>query len=165
MDIKTVTVYLGLGSNLGDKQENIRKALDYISQRMRIEKKSSIYDTAPEADPSQPRYLNMACQVTTSIPSNMLLFLTKGIEAKVGRMPGPAGGSRIIDIDILLYGNDIVDTPDLKIPHPRMVKREFVLAPLSEIAPNIIHPVAKKTIKDLYESIRGSQGVNITNFK
>jgi 2-amino-4-hydroxy-6-hydroxymethyldihydropteridine diphosphokinase len=165
MDMKTVTVYLGLGSNLGDKQENLGKAMDYISQRMRIEKKSSIYDTAPEADAKQPRYLNMVCQVTTSIPSNMLLFLTKGIEAKLGRLPGVPGGSRIIDIDILLYGNDVVDTPDLKIPHPRMTQREFVLAPLAEIAPDIVHPVTKKIIKELYESVRGKQGVNLTSFK
>jgi len=160
LDIKLVTVYLGLGSNLGEKQENLQKALDYISQRMRIEKKSSIYDTAPIGNINQPRYLNMVCQVTTGIPPATLLFLTKGIETKVGRMPGPPNSPRIIDIDILLYGNEIVDTPDLKIPHPRMTERAFVLMPLAEIAPDLVHPVEKQPIKDLLNVIKdGTQGV------
>jgi 2-amino-4-hydroxy-6-hydroxymethyldihydropteridine diphosphokinase len=161
----SVAVYLGLGANMGEKQENLQKALDYISQRMRIEKKSSIYDAAPMENTNQPRFLNMACQATTSVPANMLLFLIKGIEAKLGRLPGPLNGPRIIDIDILLYGDSVINTPDLKVPHPRMAEREFVLAPLSEIAPDVIHPVAKKTIMELYEAVKGKQGVNRTNFK
>jgi len=165
MEIKTVSVYLGLGSNSGEKQEYLQRAMDYIAQRMRIEKKSSVYDTAPLENTNQPRFLNMVCQVATSVPAATLIFLTKGIEAKLGRLPGPVNGPRIIDIDILLYGNDIVDTPDLKIPHPRITEREFVLAPLAEIAPNLVHPVAKKTMKELFEAVKGKQGVNITNLK
>jgi 2-amino-4-hydroxy-6-hydroxymethyldihydropteridine diphosphokinase len=165
MDIKTATVYLSLGSNQGEKLENLQKATDYISQRMRIERKSPIYDAAPMENPNQARFLNMCLQVTTGIPSNMVLFLLKGIEAKLGRLPGPANGPRIIDIDILLYGDEIVNTPDLKIPHPKMTEREFVLTPLAEIASNIIHPVTKKTIKEMADALKGKQGVNLTNFK
>jgi 2-amino-4-hydroxy-6-hydroxymethyldihydropteridine diphosphokinase len=159
LDIKSVSVFLSLGSNLGEKHENLQKALDYISQRMRIEKKSSIYDTAPVGNTEQPRFLNMVCQVTTSVPPAMLLFLLKGIESKVGRLPGPTNAPRIIDIDILLYGNEIVDTPDLKIPHPRMAERAFVLIPLNEIAPDLMHPVLKQTIKDMLRMVQGTQGV------
>jgi 2-amino-4-hydroxy-6-hydroxymethyldihydropteridine diphosphokinase len=160
LDIKLVTVYLGLGSNMGEKKENIQKALDYISQRMRIEKKSSIYDTEPIGNINQPRFLNMVCQVTTGIAPATLLFLTKGIETKVGRTPGPPNSPRIIDIDILIYGNEIINTPDLIIPHPRMNERAFVLMPFAEIAPDLIHPVEKKSIRDLLKTIKnGTQGV------
>ena len=165
LDINTTTVFLGIGTNLGEKIDNLNKALEYISQRICIENKSSIYDTVPESDPNQPRYLNMVCQVKTSIPADTLLFLTKGIEAKLGRKPGSTGKSRIIDIDILIYGDTIIDKPDLKIPHPKMIYREFVLAPLSEIAPDTIHPITKKTIRELYEIVRGKQGVNLTELK
>ena len=166
MELKTVSVYLSLGSNMGERKDNLQKALDYISQRMRIEKKSSIYDTEPVGNTNQARFLNMVCQVTTSIPANTLLFLLKGIENKMGRMPGPANGPRLIDIDILLYNDEIVDTPDLKIPHPRMLERAFVLVPLAEIAPEVIHPVQKKSIKDLLAAIQGKDGLQgVLEFK
>jgi len=151
---------------MGERKDNLQKALDYISQRMRIEKKSSIYDTEPVGNTNQARFLNMVCQVTTSIPANTLLFLLKGIENKMGRMPGPVNGPRLIDIDILLYNDEIVDTPDLKIPHPRMLERAFVLVPLAEIAPEVIHPVQKKSIKDLLTAIQGKDGLQgIMEFK
>ena len=160
MDIKLSTVYLGLGSNMGERQNNLEKAMEYLSQRMRIEKRSSIYDTAPIGDIDQPRFLNMACQVATSIPPETLLFLIKGIETKVGRTAAPRNSPRIIDIDILLYDDRIIDTPDLKIPHPRMTERAFVLMPLAEIAADALHPVKNQTIKDLLKLIReGTQGV------
>jgi len=166
MDIKTVSVYLSLGSNMGERQDNLQKAMDYISQRMRIEKKSSIYDTAPVGNVNQARFLNMVCQVTTSVPANTLLYLLKGIENKMGRMPGPANGPRLIDIDILLYGDQTIESPDLKIPHPRMLERAFVLVPLAEIAPDVVHPVQKQTIKDLMTAIKSKDGVQgILKFK
>lgn len=158
MEIKAVSVYLSLGSNMGERQENLQRAIDYISQRMRIEKKSSIYDTAPLENADQNRFLNMACQVTTSIPVTMLLSLFKGIENKMGRVPGPPNRPRPIDIDILFYGDDIMDTPELKIPHPRMLERAFVLVPLAEIAPDLVHPVQKHTIKELLTIVQ-SKGI------
>lgn len=156
--MKPVSVYLSLGSNIGERQENLLKAVDYISQRMRVEKKSSIYDTAPLENPNQNRFLNMTCQVTTTIPAATLLSLFKGIENKMGRVPGPPNGPRPIDIDILLYGDDIINTPDLKVPHPRMLERAFVLVPLVEIAPDIVHPVQKRTIKELLTIVQ-SKGI------
>jgi 2-amino-4-hydroxy-6-hydroxymethyldihydropteridine diphosphokinase len=161
MEFKTATVYLGLGSNMGEKQDNLVRALDYISQRLRIEKKSSMYDTAPVGNINQPRYLNMVCKVSTTLAPAMLLATLKGIESKMGRLPvHPANTPRIIDIDILLYGDEIVDTPDLKIPHPRLAERAFVLVPLGEIAPDLVHPVLKQSIKDLLVLIQGNtQGV------
>ncbi len=159
MDIQTVPVYLSLGSNMGERQENLTKALDYISQRMRIVKKSSIYDTAPEGNVNQARFLNMVCLVTSGIPAPTLLFLLKGIENKMGRLPAPPNSPRLIDIDILLYGDQVFDTPELKVPHPRMVERAFVLVPLAEIAPDIIHPVQKLSIKELLASIQSKKGV------
>ncbi|MBN1366441.1 MAG: 2-amino-4-hydroxy-6-hydroxymethyldihydropteridine diphosphokinase [Dehalococcoidales bacterium] len=161
MEIKTASVYLGLGSNMGEKQDNLLRALDYISQRLRIEKKSSMYDTAPVGNINQARFLNMVCEVTTSLPPAMLLATLKGIESKMGRLPvHPANSPRIIDIDILLYGDEIIDTPDLKIPHPRLAERAFVLVPLAEIAPELVHPVLKLSMKDLLTLIESNtQGV------
>lgn len=160
MNINTVPVYLGLGSNMGGRQENLTLALDYISQRLRIEKKSSVYDTEPVGDVKQPRFLNMVCSVTTSLAPAMLLTVLKAIESKMGRLPGPPNSPRPIDIDILLYGDQIIDTPELKIPHPQLAERAFVLVPLAEIAPNVVHPVLKQSVKDLLRLIQGNtQGV------
>ena len=161
MELKTVPVYLGLGTNMGERQENLLRALDYISQRLRIEAKSSMYDTEPVGNIDQPRFLNMVCKVTTTLAPAMLLTTLKAIESKMGRLPvHPANSPRIIDIDILLYGDEVVDTPDLKIPHPRLAERAFVLVPLAEIAPDIMHPTLQLSIKDLLTLIQGNtQGV------
>jgi len=160
MDIKIVPVYLGLGSNMGERQENLTLALDYISQRLRIEKKSSVYDTEPVGDAKQPRFLNMVCRVTTSLAPATLLTVLKGIESKMGRLPGPPNSPRPIDIDILLYGDQVIETHELKIPHPRLAERAFVLVPLVEIAPDLVHPVLKQSAKDLLRLVQGNtQGV------
>jgi GTP cyclohydrolase-4 len=160
MEFKIVPVYLGLGSNMGEKQENLLRAMDYISQRLRIEKKSSVYDTEPVGNVNQSRFLNMVCRVSTSLAPNMLLTVLKAIESKMGRLPNnPPNSPRPIDIDILLYGDQIVDTPELKIPHPQLAERAFVLVPLAEIAPDLIHPVNKQSIKDLLRLVQGTQGV------
>ena len=147
-----VTVYLGLGSNLGDRQDNLDSALGFLSQRMRMGKKSSIYDTAPVGNTAQPRFLNMVCQAFTFLSPEALLNLAKGIEAKLGRSGGSAD-PRTIDIDILLYGEQVVETPALVIPHPRMMERAFVLVPLSEIAPDILHPVSGKSVRELMQAL------------
>ncbi len=155
------TVYLGLGSNLGDRRENLKKALELLGQRLRIEKQSSIYDTEPQDNPDQPRFLNMVVCASTTIPPEALLTLLKGIEAKLGRAQSSERYSpRPIDIDILFYGNQTLYSKDLTIPHPRVTERAFSLVPLEEIAPELKHPASGKTPKQMLAELqKGVQGV------
>ncbi len=159
MTVEAVTAYLGLGSNLRNRQDNLERALGFLSQRLRIEKVSSIYDTEPVGSINQPRFLNLVCQVRTSLAPTALLILGKSIESKLGRVSGRANAPRPIDIDILFYGDQIIDTPELVIPHPRLTERAFVLIPLAQIAPDLVHPVNGKTIKELLGGITEVQGV------
>jgi 2-amino-4-hydroxy-6-hydroxymethyldihydropteridine diphosphokinase len=155
---EAVTVYLGLGSNLGDRQANLDRALEFLSQRVRMGKISSIYDTEPLGDSNQPRFLNLVCQAFTRLEPPALLALAKGIERKLGRV-GKSGTPRTIDIDILLYDDQVIDTPELVIPHPKMTERAFVLIPLDEIASDTVHPVTEKTMKELLHNATEKQGV------
>jgi 2-amino-4-hydroxy-6-hydroxymethyldihydropteridine diphosphokinase len=155
---ETVTAYLSLGSNLGNRQENLDRALKLLSERMRLGKVSSIYDTEPIGKVSQPRFLNLACEVFTRLSAEGLLALVKGIEQKMGRY-SRSGEPRIIDIDVILFGSQVVNARDLVIPHPQMAERSFVLIPLAEIAPDVVHTVLKKTIKEMNKAIKEVQGV------
>ena len=159
MGFESVVAYLGLGSNLGNRQDNLDRALDFLSQRLRIEKVSSVYDTEPVGNINQPRFLNMVCQVYTRLAPSELLTLAKGIEKKLGRIFGKPNAPRPIDIDILFYGDQVIETPELIIPHPRLTERAFVLIPLDEIAPDLVHPVNGKAVNQLLKGITGVQGV------
>lgn len=158
MNFEPVEVYLGLGSNLGDREGNLREAVKLLSERLRIGQVSSVYETEPVGDDGQPRYLNQVCQFYTTLPPAALLPLLKGFELKLGRT-GPSGAPRPIDIDILFYGNRVVKTPKLVIPHPRLIERAFVLIPLVEIAPDLKHPVNHKTAKQLLSKLKDKHGV------
>ena len=158
MSFEPVVVYLGLGSNLGSREDNLNSALNLLSQRLRMGLVSSTYDTEPVGDINQPRFLNLVCQVYTALPPTALLAAAKGIELKMGRAPG-SSGARPIDVDILFYGNQVIETPDLIIPHPRLAERAFVLIPLAEIAPDLVHPVSGKTVKELLQGVSGTQDV------
>ena len=159
MKVEEVTAYLGLGSNMGNRQDNLEKALAFLSQRLRIKNVSSIYETEPVGNVNQPRFLNLVCEVHTGLTPMALLTLGKGIESKLGRISGKRNAPRTIDIDILFYGDQIIETPELVIPHPRLTERAFVLVPLAQIVPDLVHPVNGKTIKELLKGIKEVQGV------
>ena len=132
-----VPVYLGLGSNLGDRQDNIQKAVAALKSHIQIEKISTVIETEPVGGPPQGKFLNAVLKGTTSLSAQKLLETVKSIETNLGRVPTIKDGPRTIDIDILLYDRLNIQTPQLTIPHPRMHKRDFVMIPLKEIAPDI----------------------------
>ncbi|MBI2831757.1 MAG: 2-amino-4-hydroxy-6-hydroxymethyldihydropteridine diphosphokinase [Chloroflexi bacterium] len=143
---------------MGDRAGNLKKALELLSQRMEVGEISSVYETEPVGVGEQPRYLNMVCRVTTGLTPQGLLLVAKGIEQRMGRT-GNSFLPRPIDIDILLYGGQVIETPDLTVPHPRMTERAFVLAPFAEIAPGQAHPKSGKTIKELLGGLGEVKGV------
>lgn len=154
-----VMVYLSLGANLGSRKENLDRALNLLSHRLTVGKVSQVYETDPVDNVNQPKFLNLACQIFTRLAPVELLTLVKGVELKLGRVSTGANASRPIDIDIIFYGDQVVETPELIIPHPRMAQRAFVLIPLAEIAPDMVHQVSKKTVKELLAGIKETQGV------
>src|SRR5260370_19303552 len=144
------TVYLSLGSNVGDRAKNLRGAIAALANaRVHVVRISSLYETEPLDYLDQPWFLNCAVQVETELGALELLHALRGIEAQMGIKKLIAKGPRLIDMDILLYGNEVIDTPELQVPHPRIHLRRFVLQPLAEIAPNVQHPVSHLSIADL----------------
>lgn len=157
------TAYLCLGSNLGDREKNLAQALTLLSEKAKLEKLSSIYETEPEGYKEQPLFLNMVCRITTNLTPWELLSLAKATESKMGRMPSFPNAPRSIDIDILFYDNKIIKTQNLTIPHPRLAERAFVLIPLAEIAPNLVHPELSKGIAELADNVEEYNGVRRWN--
>ncbi len=153
------TVYLGLGSNLGNRERNITRAIEFLGEVGKVERVSSLYETAPMLLEDQPPFLNAACCLVTDLTPLELLEFTQRIEKAMGRVPGPRYGPRTLDIDILLYGDEIIDTPHLVVPHPEMSDRGFVLVPLAEIAPDLVHPTLGKAVSQLATVVKGKDGV------
>jgi 2-amino-4-hydroxy-6-hydroxymethyldihydropteridine diphosphokinase len=152
--------YLSLGSNLGDRRANLRRAVEALPPLVTVLRSSAIYETEPWGYRDQPPFFNQVIEVETGLPPLELLAHLKQVEADLGRRPTFRYGPRLIDMDILFYADQVVDLPGLSIPHPRLAERAFVLAPLSELAPGLRHPVTGKTILELVSNISLS-GVKI----
>jgi 2-amino-4-hydroxy-6-hydroxymethyldihydropteridine diphosphokinase len=150
------TVYLGLGSNLGDREAMLQAAVGALElPRLHINRVSPIYETEPMDVPGQHWFLNLVAEAGTDLFPLQLLRHTSKIEAQLGRRRTTPKGPRSIDIDILLYGNAVVRTAALEIPHPRFRARRFVLAPLADLAPDLCDPVTRKSVRQLLAELRG----------
>ena len=143
--------YVALGSNIGDREKNLRAALDLMRQvpGTAVRRVSALRSTKPVGGPPQADYLNAVAEIETDLPPRTLLEELQKIEATLGRVRDVHWGPRTIDLDIILLGDLVVDEPDLKIPHPLMHEREFVLQPLCELAPDVVHPVLHRTAAEL----------------
>src|SRR5260370_11103105 len=153
-----ITAYVALGSNLGDRRDYLDRALQALQEHPRIEvtQVSTYHETAPvDGPPGQPNFLNAAAELKTDLSPRELLDVLLRVERSLGRVRQERHGPRTIDLDLLLYGDQVVQEPGLTVPHPAMQERRFVLKPLAEIAPRVIHPLLDATILDLLESLRG----------
>jgi GTP cyclohydrolase-4 len=151
--------YLGLGSNLGDRKYNLARALELLMNHLVVEQVSSVYETEPVGYKEQPLFLNVVCRISTELSPDKLLRLAKKIETELGRTPSFPNAPRPIDIDILFYGDKVINDKELTVPHPRLAERAFVLVPLAEIAPNLVHPVSRKTVRELLDNLGNVTGV------
>jgi 2-amino-4-hydroxy-6-hydroxymethyldihydropteridine diphosphokinase len=149
----TKTAYLSLGSNLGDREANLRETVRRLRELGEVVAVSSFYETEPVEFTNQPWFLNIAVELQTELMPRQLLAAVLKIERDMGRRRLQPKGPRLMDIDILLFGNSVVSDPKLVIPHPAMHERNFVLKPLAEIAPGAKHPVLKKSVKELIEEL------------
>lgn len=150
---KSHTVYLGLGTNKGDRIANLEAAVQALSPKIEVVQRSPIYRTPPWGYTDQPDFLNMALEARTKLTPSELLKYLKTLEAQVGRTATFRWGPREIDIDILLYDDLLLETPKLTIPHPQMHERAFVLVPLADLAPDLRHPKLNQRIADLKNNL------------
>jgi 2-amino-4-hydroxy-6-hydroxymethyldihydropteridine diphosphokinase len=147
--------YLALGSNLGNREQHLQTCIDAMNAPdLRVVRTSSAYETAPRDFLDQPWFLNLVLECETELFPLQLLKRTQKIEKQLGRQRIVRKGPRTIDIDVLLFGNFVIDQPHLQVPHPRMIERRFVLEPLADLAPDLRHPVTRRTIKELLASTK-----------
>ena len=144
--------YISAGSNIGDREANLDFGARRLGERGKLVRISSVFETEPVGYADQPWFLNQVFELETALTPHELLALCNEIERDGGRVRTFPNAPRTLDLDILLYGDRIISAPDLIIPHPRMTERRFVLEPLAEIAPYLLHPIEKKTIRELFES-------------
>lgn len=156
------TIYLALGSNLGNRLANLKSAISNLPPQMDVKKKSPVYETPPWGYVDQPAFLNQVVMAETYMEPENLLSHLKRLETVLGREPTFENGPRVIDIDILFYDDLILDSPPLIIPHPRLHTRGFVLMPLNDIAPDLVHPVLGKSVSELLLDV---DRLNIVEYK
>jgi len=152
-------VYLSLGSNIGDREAHLREVIRRLESTGKLRSVSSIYETEPVEFTDQPQFLNCAVALETSSTPEQLMLQLLTIEKAMGRQRIQKKGPRTIDLDILLFEDEVVDTPGLTIPHPAMQHRRFVLEPLAEITPDAMHPLLRKTVRELLEELPSGQSV------
>lgn len=155
----THNIFLALGSNLGDRLANLETAIQGMPPGIHVLKRSSIYETPPWGFEDQPAFLNMVLQAETQLSPWKLLKFLKTLESDMGRQPTFRNGPRLIDMDILFYDQLVSEQSGLVIPHPRLTERAFVLVPLAEIAPYLMHPLLLVTIQELLAGV-DSQEIN-----
>jgi 2-amino-4-hydroxy-6-hydroxymethyldihydropteridine diphosphokinase len=142
-------VYLALGSNIGSRLANLKNAIANLPPQMNVRKKSPVYETPPWGFKDQPAFLNQVVMAETYLDAEALLAHLKRLETALGREPGFPNGPRLIDMDILFYDDQIIETDAVVIPHPRLHQRAFVLVPLNDVAPHLVHPVLGKPVSEL----------------
>lgn len=147
------TVYLALGTNLGDRLENLRAATGALAPQVTVGAMSPVYETEPWGYADQPAFLNMIVRAETELSPAVLLAHLKEREQTLGRAPSFRNGPRLIDLDVLFYDDLILDTPPLTIPHPRLHERAFVLIPLNDLAPRLVHPLLRRSVEQLLETV------------
>ena len=152
------TVYLSLGSNVGDREGNLRNAIERLAELGKVAAVSSLYETEPVEFTAQPWFLNCAVALRTHLMPKLFLAKVLAIEQQMGRRRLQPKGPRTIDIDILMFGNSVICTPQLDVPHPAMHQRRFVLEPLAEIAPDLRHPVFKRMVREMLQALPHNGG-------
>jgi 2-amino-4-hydroxy-6-hydroxymethyldihydropteridine diphosphokinase len=152
-------VHIALGGNLGDRMANLEAAIAALAPRVAVLERSPVYETDPKYVIDQPRFLNMALAAETELDAPSLLVFLKSIEERLGRGPGERNGPRPIDLDIVFFGDAVIDLPDLTVPHPRLAERAFVLRPLADIASARMHPVTGLSVGEMLAALDDDGGL------